>query len=313
MTYQYLTYGIPLVSTIELPAFVPVTETSKIKPISVSQGLVPDKLQNEPLETKPFSIFNEHEFLYTMPDIARYYVRNGEEIIIEAHCDNWQDILIYFYSNCMAAALLQRNMLPFHVSGIFIEENKVLLFAAPSRTGKSTTSVILQQKGYKPFTDDTALMMVENGQCYAYASYPMIRLWQNTIKEQNLLDESSKKVLRSNIELKKYGFLFHEQFVTEKVQVAGIVFLEEQGAEIKIERLNHQAAIEVLSNNVYRKQWVNGMKKQLLQFKSLSGIAHVVPAWKATRPKLIPTFQSFADTIEEQIITAVSTKQSVEK
>lgn len=313
MTYQYLTYGIPLVSTIELPAFVRVTETSKIRPISVSQGQVPDKLQNEPTETKPFSVFNEHEFVYSMPDIARYYVKNGEEIIIEAHCDNWEDILLYFYSNCMAAVLFQRNMLPFHVSGIFIAENKVLLFAAPSRTGKSTTSVILQQKGYKPFTDDTAIMVVENGLCYAYASYPMIRLWQNTINEQNLLDESSKQLLGTNTELNKFGFLFHEQFVTDKVQVAGIVFLEEKGTEILIEQLNHQAAIEVLSNNVYRKQWVNGMRKQLLQFKSLSGIANAIPAWKATRPKSRPTFQSFADTIEKRIVAAISTNLPVEK
>ena len=313
MTYQYLTYGIPLVSTIELPAFVPVTETSKINPISVSQGKVPDKLQHATTETKPFSVFNEHEFLYKMPDIAHYYVRNGEEIIIEAHCNNWEDILLYFYSNCMAAVLFQRNKLPFHVSGIFIAENKVLLFAAPSRTGKSTTSVILQQKGYKPFTDDTAIMVVENGTCYAYASYPMIRLWQNTIKEQNLLDESSKQVLCSNTELNKFGFMFHEQFVTDKVEVAGIVFLEEQGTEIQIERLNHQAIVEILSNNVYRKQWINGMKKQLLQFKSLSGIANVIPAWKATRPKAKPTFQSFADTIEEQIITVILDKLQVVK
>jgi hypothetical protein len=248
-----------------------------------------------------------------MPDIARYYVKNGEEIIIEPHGNNRDDILLYFYSNCMAAALIQRDLLPFHVSGIFISDNRVLLFAAPSRTGKSTTSVILQQKGYQPFTDDTAIMMVEDGVCYAYASYPMIRLWENTIRKQNLLDDSSKKLLRSDVELKKYGFMFHEKFVTSKVQVAGIVFLEEKGAEIQIERLTHQSAIETLSHNIYRRQWIPGMKKQLLQFKSLSAIAHVIPAWRAIRPKSKPTFQSFADAIAEQIIAPISNNQPIEK
>ena len=160
MTYHYLTYGIPLVSSIELPAFVPLTEESEIRPIRVSEGKVPDQLQNEPTEIKPFSTYNQHEFLYNIPDVARYYVRNGDEIMIEPHGNNREDVLLYFYSNCMAAALIQRNLLPFHVSGIFIDDNRVLLFAAPSRTGKSTTSVMLQQKGYQPFTDDTAIMMV---------------------------------------------------------------------------------------------------------------------------------------------------------
>ncbi len=309
MANKFTAYGIPIISSVNLPAFIAFPDVDHgVKPIDVKIGKVPDMLTNDPAEKKPFSVFNEHEFLYRVPRVARYYIHHGEEIIIEPECDHQEDILLYFYSNCMAAALYQRNLIPFHVSGVFIEDNKVLLFAAPSRTGKSTTSVMLQQKGYAPFTDDTAILNVENGKCYAYASYPMMRLWGNTVAQQTLYHESDKQQLRKDSTINKFGFSFHDRFVADKAEVSGIVHLNTDGDEIKIVKLNVEDALEALSNSMYRKQWINGMKKQLLQFRHLTAIANVLPAWKATRPKNTPTFTSFADAIDSQIIASLKQK-----
>lgn len=306
MTYKYLAYGIPIISSVEFPAFVECYDKINAKPIYVSQGKVPETLRETALEEKPFSVFNENELLYAVPNVARYYVRNGEEIIIEPLEGDWSEILLFFYSNCMAAALFQRNLIPFHVSGVFINENKVLLFAAPSRTGKSTTSVMLQQKGYAPFTDDTAILCVEDGKCFAQASYPMIRLWQNSITQQTVFEGNSKQCIRTDIEIDKYGFMFHHQFVPEKVEVVGIVFLEAEGNEILIKKNKLNLAIQHLGNNIYRKQWLNGMKKQALQFKQLTSIVNAVPTWIASRPKAQATFESFADAIEQQVIEQIN-------
>jgi len=275
------------------------------KPIFVTQGVVGAELQNIPFEQNSISTFNENEFRYEIPNVAKYYVANGEQVIVEPLCENWDEILLYFYSNCMAAILFQRNMIPFHVSGVFVDENKVLLFAAPSRTGKSTTALMLQQRGYAPFTDDTAVLSVENGLCYAQASYPMIRLWQSTIEKQTILSEVNKKPLWADAEIKKYGFHFHEQFISRKVQVMGIIFLEEVGAEIKIERLTPIQNIQLLMTNIYRRQWLNGMRKGKLQYSHLTAIVKAIPAYKATRPKDIATFEKFAETIEREIIKLI--------
>lgn len=306
MMYKYLAYGIPIISRIEFPAFVECLDEINVNPIYVSQGKAPETLISPALEEKPFSVFNENELLYAVPNVARYYVRNGQEIIIEPLGGNWSEILLFFYANCMAAALFQRDLIPFHVSGVFVNENQVLLFAAPSRTGKSTTSVMLQQKGYAPFTDDTAILSVKEGKCFAQASYPMIRLWQNSISQQNILAENTKQSIRTDIEIDKYEFAFHQQFVTGKVEVVGIVFLEAEGSEILIQKNKLNVAIQHLGNNIFRKQWLNGMKKQILQFKQLTGIVNVVPTWKATRPKTQLTFESFADAIEQQIIEQIN-------
>src|SRR5690606_23086279 len=126
-------------------------------------------------------------------------ITNGNTVVIEPLSENVHEVLLYFYSNCLAVILMQRNRLPFHVSGVFVTPGKVLLFAAPSRTGKSTTAIMLQEQGYAPFTDDTAVLTVENGICYAQASYPMMRFWENTIKEQRVFAEADKRPIRDEI------------------------------------------------------------------------------------------------------------------
>ena len=303
MNYSYVAFGLPVLSDLELEAFMPAEHGDEsLRPVRVSIGEVPAALENPPLESKPFTTFNEREFLYAVPGVARYYVRDGETVIIEPQSEDWRTILLFFYSNSMAAALFQRNIIPFHVSGVFVERGKVLLFAAPSRTGKSTTAVMLEQQGFPVFTDDTAVLTIENGKCYACASYPMMRLWKNTIEQQTVWDEQEKRALRSDIELNKYGFHFHNRFTTDRVEVAGVVCLEEQGTEIIIERIKPALFIQLFGNNIYRSQWLVGMKKQVLQFKTLSGIVNTIPAWKASRPKGVPSFLPFAEAIEKEII-----------
>ncbi len=311
MNYTYVAFGLSIISDIELSALMPVADLPEHASIEIRQGKVPEQTKEPPLETKPFSVFNSHEFLYSIPGIARYYVQNGEKVIIEPQCGDWSSILLYFYSNCLAAVLFQRDLIPFHVSGVFIGEQKVLLFAAPSRTGKSTTAVMLEQRGYPAFTDDTAVLTVDDGKCYAQASYPMVRLWPSSIGQQTLYNESEKRAIRNDVEIKKYGFHFHEKFVTDKVEVAGIVFLEEQGTDIVVERIKPNYSIQLLGSNIYRNHWVNGMKKQVLQFNTLTNIVNRLVMWKAVRPKGQATFESFAGAIEEQIIRDILRSEPV--
>ena len=300
MSFKYQAFGVPIVSEIELPALVSTETLDMTNPIKVSVGKVPTTLRKQAIQEKPFTKLNELELLFELPQVASYYVNNGNEVIIEPLCDNWESVLLHFYTNGIAAALFQRNLLPFHVSGIFVAANKVILFAAPSRTGKSTTALQLQQKGYLPFTDDTALLHIIDGKCYATASYPMIRLWQNTFKHQTQFEEEDKQQIHA--ELEKYGFSFHEQFKTNLVEVIGMVFLQHAGGEIKIEALQPNATMQQLGANIYRKQWIVGMNKQRLQFEHITRIAKVLPTYLATRPKDKETFDTFAAAIETQII-----------
>lgn len=120
MTFFYRAYNIPVISEIQLPSLICIKEQElgEIEPIFIKLGLVPEKLRDSANERKPFTTFNELELLFNLPDMANYYIKDGNEIIIEPLCDNYSEIYLNIYSNCLAAILYQRNILPFHVSGV---------------------------------------------------------------------------------------------------------------------------------------------------------------------------------------------------
>ncbi|WP_369765910.1 hypothetical protein [Flavobacterium sp. WC2429] len=299
MQYNYKVFNLNCTSTIPLPSFI-LNEVIQKADFEVALGTVAPSFQKEPTVKKPFTQFNENEFFYQVPDIARYFVTNGNKVVIDPLCEDWDSILLFFYSNCIAAILFQNNQIPFHVSGVLDKNEGLWLFAAPSRTGKSTTALKLKEKGYTYFTDDTALITIEDNSCVAIASYPMLRAWENTMNNQQVYNLSEGKQLRA--EINKFGIAFHDDFVSTSQNVKGIIFLEMQGDSIQIERLKSTDGMKRLGDNIYRNKWVLGMNKQLLQFKTLSAISQKVPFWTATRPKDQPSFDSFADAIIEQII-----------
>ncbi|TFV97391.1 hypothetical protein E4S40_01675 [Algoriphagus kandeliae] len=232
--------------------------------------------------------------------VAKYLVRNGKEILIEPTSEDWKSILLFFYSNCLGALLFQRDLIPFHVSGVLDPDGKVWLFAAPSQTGKSTTALKLKEKGFEIFTDDTALIYVREGKCWSIPSYPMIRAWKNTLDKQSVFQPEEATQIRSEID--KYGIFFHEHFQDIPREVKGIIFLEEEGQEIQIRKIGVMEALPLLGNNIYRGYWVEGMKKQIIQFEVLTSIIRYTNFWKAIRPKNQDSFNSFTDEIIDQIL-----------
>ena len=302
---NYLFFGQWIASSIDLPEIeaIPSTE-GLVNPIQLRFGKVPDQLKNSPTETKPFSIFNEREFLYHIPEIAKYYISEGKEIVIEALSENLTEVLLFFYSNALAAVLFQRNLIPFHASGVKINETQIILFPAPSRTGKSTTAVFLEKKGYPVFSDDTVLLEVKDGKCFATPSYPIMRLWETSIRASEQYEIADGYELRPG--MSKFGITLGDKFSHQKLEVAGLVFLNSQTNNLTVEPLKTKDVFLHLGNNVYRKQWIVGMKKQIPQFQLISSISQAVPAYLAHRPKSGDTFQAFSDAIEQQVIHQIN-------
>lgn len=310
MPYCYRAYGLPILSDIALPGLaVDTDDQPDTNPIRITFGPVSGQLDLPPLVAHSYYGINECEFWHMIPGIMRYYIANGTNIVVEALTDNRDELLTCLYANGLAAALLQRNLIPMHVSGVWVDTQRVLLFAAPSQTGKSTLVVKLQERGYPIFTDDTALLTVDRGRCYAQASYPMLRLWQDSIEQQTTYTEKDKQRIFS--EKDKYGFGFHKQFCTRRVEVAGLVFLEKSGTAPTLTPLPPVAALTNLIQNVYRASWLLAMKKHRLQFEQLSAIAAALPAWRATRPETAPTFAAFPDFIACSLIESLLLAQEV--
>lgn len=307
MIYYYQAYKIPIKSTVKLSHLISLEGVFEEQYLSVEIGEMP-KVFNTPMEVQnDFSHlsakYNPNEYYLEIKGVAKYYTLNGNKVIIEPNSDNMDEILTYFYSNCLAAVLFQRNILPFHVSGVFIDERRVALFAAPSKTGKSTIATKLRELGYRIFTDDTAILTVRDQKCYALASYPVTRLWQSSIVNQMHFEEEGKFKLL--IHEDKFGFNFTEDFSSEAFEVSAVIFLDIECDNITIQPVNPLLGMQLLYLNIYRKNWVEGMRKQSLVFRQLTSLIDKVQLYRATRPKDIPTFDSFAEQISKEILKKI--------
>lgn len=293
MMYYYLAFGIPVISEIELSALLPFEGAANSEnPVYVKIGTVPDELQGA-VKASFFTSCTPNELICNIPKKIKLYIANGNEVIIEPIDPNYVSHIIHFYTTCLTAILYQRDQIPFHVSGVFAAPGKVVLFAAPSGAGKSTLAVKLQELGYAPFTDDTAVLYIENGKCYALASYPMMRLWEKTIFEQTLLNEDEKQKVYADDHRPKYGFSFHRKFAAEPAEVVQIIFLEKEGTEIQVKPIKNAHAFIALSNNVFGAHWVPAMQKSKLQFNLVSQVLNTIPCIQATRPESQDSFYEF--------------------
>jgi hypothetical protein len=301
MTYAYCVFGIPVFSEIPLPALVKSDgKPSSYQPIQVKMGNAQIPFKVPAKAFRPLCRYNENEFFYEMPEVVSFFVSEGSHITIQPHIKDMETVLLFFYSNALAAALYQRNMIPFHASGIVGQNGKVWLFAAPSRVGKSTTALMLHEKGYPLFTDDVVVFRFEEDRVLAFPSYPMLRIWKNTVAEQAVFAAEQIYKIRPTVE--KYGIMIHENYDESPREIAGMVFLGVEGGQTKIQKLKAMDAFNHLRNNVYRSQWISGMGKQKIQFNHISELARAHSFWHATRPKNKSSYRDFALEIEQQVI-----------
>ena len=299
MKFLYKVFGLTGESEIELPAFYKLIENSPAQfSIQVTNHL--PEFKYPILHSESFCRMNENEFEYRVEGIANYFVKDGRCIMIQPLGEDWSSILLYLYSNCMAALLIQRDLIPFHVSGIIDPIGGVWLFAAPSGVGKSTIAIKLKERGFDIFTDDTALIFMKGGNCMAIPSYPMIKVWKSSLENQSVFSENEAAQIRADVE--KFGIFYHNDFKDEPKKINGIIFIEEKGDDVLIEQISGIQGMQRLRDNVYRGEWVTRMRKDKSQFQLLSAIAKSVHFWSAKRPVFTPSFDLFSDAIDNQII-----------
>ena len=133
---DYTAYGLRLRSAIALP-FTPL----------------PDGLAGEPdvvirLGATPASLPTAHgkpgrwqtmpgRFLLNVDDVARYFVADGRDVVIERRGGSDHDISVYLTGSVLAAVLQQRDVATLHASAVQTNAGAVL-FLGKSGAGKSS-------------------------------------------------------------------------------------------------------------------------------------------------------------------------------
>lgn len=298
--HQYWAFGLNINSEIEFPELLP--HNFDVSDLTVTVGKAPEKLEGNDVINRVRVSASPREYLLNLDNIARYYVKNGNEIIVDPAKNTDKDsIRLFLLSNAMAAILHQQGKVPFHASGI-ITEHGVILFTGRSGTGKSTTVYGLKKLGYNLFTDDVCVLNFNDTtwKVEATPSYPLIKLWEDVIDE---FATDFEKNYRVRPGLPKFGFFQHQDFLVEK-QVVHKIFIFKTSSTTKdfsCTKLDKVNAFSELQLNTYRRKHVDMMQGRQPLFKMMSHLTNQVDTFEISRPEK-SSVNSFISFVKDQLV-----------
>ena len=260
--------------------------------VTIVNGKVPVELNNLLYRHGSFQA-SENEFLFHVEGVAKYYITNGNKIIVEPFAGaDITSVKLYILGTALGVIQFQRGVFPIHGSSVVID-GKCIVITGVTGAGKSTLAMALRKKGYSFLTDDvSAVYLRSDGTPWVAPGFPQQKLKRDSA-ECNDVDVSSLR--KVNVDLEKYYVPVDTGFLcTPKQLVAVCEIIPSHCEEISIRKLHGTQKLMPLINHTYRVEVIPFLKREVDHFVSCSNIAKQIQVFQMTRP--IDRF-----TLEDQI------------
>ncbi len=240
--------------------------------------------------------------LITVPNVARFLVRDGNDIIIdpvEATADS--EIRVFLMNSVFSALLHQRGVLPLSASCVQVGESCVA-FAGFSATGKSTLVAQLQQRQFPVISDDlSALSVAPTSGAIISPGFPQIRLWANAMEHLQLNVEEHQ---RSRPTLPRYDIPNSYRPAQGTLPLKRIYVLREtRGKETDriVPIINMGDRLEVLVNYTKGYQQMKGLGGRAAHLKMCASMLGSVSVFELWRPWTHSSLPQTADDLTEHL------------
>jgi hypothetical protein len=276
----YRVSGLSVVSEIVLPGLIAGTP-GRPPQVTIRLGPVPERLP-EPTASGPTWQIAAKQFLMRIPDIARFLLNDGQEIVVAPEPNaTAADIPIFILGTVFGILLHQREQIVLHASAVRVN-GRAVLFCGSSGAGKSTLAAALAQRGYPLVTDDfCTLGLGTAGAPLVYPDGRQLKLWAQAIDRLDLAAQRGDRVRAS---LEKF-YVEPSEVFTEPLSLGAVYALREARPPHKpgIERPNVVDAALLLRRNAYRPLLVRRLGQRANYFHAATAIANVAGIFFLTR------------------------------
>jgi len=258
--FTYRAYGLLIRSEIELPELAPVSDPVAAgvvsddparRPVIIETGEVPDRLDGEFRLASWLSHAGER-WLVTVPDVGRLLIESGDRIVAQqAHGAHASDLRTYLFGTGFATILLQRGLIPLHVSAL-LSPVGAIAFTGPSGAGKSTAAATLHAElGWPIICDDVAVLSERGGKAVIEGGVRRLRLWSDAIDR---LDWSTDGLVRDIHRRDKFLVQDTAPFVEGIHDLAALyeIDLPRAGTEANPNHIRGAQRFQVLMNAIHR-------------------------------------------------------------
>jgi hypothetical protein len=284
--FRYRAFGLLLQSALPLPELRPVPDghPDAAAPADVIVTLGPAPRPPAPAVQVVTDVWAGPDvFWMDVPGAARFLVRHGREMIVEAQPGTAEgDIRAYLLGSALGALLHQRGVLPLHASAVEVD-GRAVAFIAPSGGGKSTMAMHLQHRGHRVICDDICAVEVADGQARVWPGLRNLKLWRASLGAIDRAPDGLEPVLA---DLDKYRLPLSAPAEDRAFDLAAVVMLE-WGDAPSIARLPGAAAVGALIANTFRGQLVAPMGREAAHWRQCLAVFAAAGVRVLTRPRAL--------------------------
>lgn len=292
---RYTSYHLSIDCPFPLPELLPDESGEKPADIHIRLATVPPEGLRDGRQVGPLLWTGDHSLWLNVPEVARFLVRHGREILIDPAPGIDEDSLrVFLLGSALGSLLFQRGLLVLHGNAIRVGDQCMLCLGGTG-TGKSTLAAGFLARGHQVLADD--VVAVDN-ECRALPGFPRIKLWQDAADQLSIDTESLRRI---RPDMRKFNYPV--QPAPESLPIRWIYILGGGvGDDIRLEPIQGMDRFEHLKAHTYRARFMEGMalKTRHLQLcGQLAGRARL--AWVAR-----PTDGFHLDDLAEYLLTDMS-------
>lgn len=279
--YYYQMFGLTVKSEFAIPEAVEIAPVAKTD-IYMELG-IPPKQDFEEARAGRIDRLEKEVAWFNLPGLGMFYVEHGEHVIVWKETKDLTDLSrnSYVTGSVMGLIMFQRGIIPIHSGGVAVNGGCVLV-VGNTGAGKSTTCVMLRNKGCDFVTDDMAPVTVEDGVVMASPAFPQQKLCRDAAIRQGY---DLEELIFIDEHRDKYAIRLKDHYVKEKLPLAMIVELEPtEETELSIRELRGLDKLKLLYRNIYRGKVWNQMGMEQKVQEDVLKIAENVPMYQIQRP-----------------------------
>lgn len=293
--FNYRVFGLAIRSDIPLPELFEA-ESAGEADVSIRIGPVADK------DCEPGLRVDGGALLLTIPEIARYRIQDGCEIIVEPEpLAPERNVRLFLLGSAFGALLHQRGLLPLHANAIEID-GKAVAFMGESGAGKSTLAAWFHDEGYRIIADDVCVVgFSDEGAAVAHPGLPRLRLWDEALEASGRSAADFPQSYIADDSSKKFDVAVGRAGAVERELPIGAAYLLERADKFEIQPLNGIEAAEAVFAHTYRGGFVSAAKSELSHWNACLRLVRAVPLFRLVRPWSLPDLGDHISAVLEHI------------
>jgi hypothetical protein len=287
-------FGLTISSCLDFPE---LTASTGDPQVAVAYGDVPTELHGAKSKGVCYQAI-PGQVLLQLDGIARFWVRDGREIVIDRHPDAGDDdVRLFLLGSPFGALLQQRGLLVLKGSMVQVDDGCVI-FLGQSGVGKSTLAFAMSQRGYRCLSDDVCAVSIgENGIPYAVGSYPQVNLWPDALVSMSI-DPSGLRRVRPRLE--KRAVPLKDTFDHDPLPVKRLYWLctSRHKEDIRLQPIDGPLKMRFLRDSTYRLEFLQGQALAARHFQQLARFVSGISVIEVARPAGQFRLGRLADMIE---------------